>query len=129
MGRVLAVDPGAVRIGIALSDPTGLLATPLKVIQHRSRQEDARAIVAVAADCGADRIVVGIALDQEGRRGHQARKCARLANAIRNETVLPVLLWDESGTSQRARSSSGRRHALDARAAAVLLQEYLDAQA
>ncbi|MGA9533982.1 MAG: Holliday junction resolvase RuvX, partial [Anaerolineales bacterium] len=97
MGRILGVDPGDVRIGLALSDPTGVLATPLRIVEHSQRQADAAEIVEEALTHDVERIVVGIALDQEGHRGHQARKCARLAQAIENETDLPVVLWDESG--------------------------------
>lgn len=129
MARILAVDPGDVRIGLALSDPTGVLASPLRVIEHSRRHDDAAKIVDEARDHAVERIVVGIALDDEGRRGHQARKCARLAQAIQQQTKLPVILWDESGTTKRAQGSGGQRHAIDARAAAILLQEYLDAQA
>lgn len=129
MARVLAVDPGDARIGLALSDPTGVLATPLSVIEHSSRPEDAARIAQEAASHEAALIVVGIALDQNGQRGPQARKCARLAKAIQEHTDLQVVLWDESGTTRRATELSGQRHPLDARAAAVLLQEYLDAQA
>jgi len=129
MARILAVDPGDVRIGLALSDPTGTLASPLLVLEHSARQTDAARIAQEAAAHEATRIVVGIALDQDGERGPQARKCARLANAIQQHSDLPVVLWDERGTTQRAKELSGSHHPLDARAAAVLLQEYLDAQA
>jgi putative Holliday junction resolvase len=128
VARILAVDPGDVRIGLALSDPAGILATPLRIVEHTKRWADAAEIVQEALAHEVERIVVGIALDDEGRRGHQARKCARLAQAIQEQTDVPVTMWDESGTSVRARASGGQRHRLDARAAAVLLQEYLDAQ-
>jgi putative Holliday junction resolvase len=124
-GRVLAVDPGEVRIGLAVSDPTGLIARPLKVLLHSSRGEDAAAIAAEAAAQEASAIVVGLALDMEGEVGPQARRALRLVEAIRSHTDIPIVTWDESGSSQAA----GKQDALsDARAAAHILQEYLDAR-
>lgn len=128
MGRVLAVDPGDRRIGLAVSDPTGLVARPLKVIEHRSRQADARAVVEQAQALGAGRIIVGLPLDAEGHVGSQARKALRLTEEISRQTELPVESRDESGTTKRAIEIGGDDEHVDSRAAAVLLQEYLDAQ-
>ena len=123
--RILAVDPGEVRIGLAISDPTRTIARPLKVITHTARQQDAEAILAEAEAWEAGVIVVGVALDLEGEIGPQARQALRLVEALRSLTELPVIIVDESGSTQAA----GRGHAeLDARAAAVILQEYLDDQ-
>ncbi len=129
MTRILAVDPGEKRIGLALSDPTRTLATPHSVLQHVSRERDAAAIVALAHAQDVDLILVGLALDQEGREGPQARRAMRLADHIRSLSACAVELWDESGTTVAAASLGGRASSLDARAAAVLLQEYLDAHA
>lgn len=128
MGRVLAVDPGDRRIGLAVSDPTGLLARPLKVIEHQARAEDARAIVEEAEVQGAERIIVGLPLDAEGRVGAQARKALRLTEEISRQARIPVESRDESGTTKRAIEIGGDDDHVDSRAAAVLLQEYLDAQ-
>ncbi len=128
MTRVLAIDPGEVRIGLALSDPTRVIASPLEVLIHRSRQDDALAIARVAKEQAVGLILVGLALDQEGREGPQARRAQRLAEAIRAATEVPVETWDESGTTLRATELGGPGGQLDARAAAVLLQDYLDAQ-
>ena len=123
--RVLAVDPGEVRIGLAVSDPLRVIARPLKVIRHSSRKQDAEAILAEAAALEAGTIVVGVALDMEGKIGPQARRALRLVEALRSLTDLPIVTWDESGSTLAA----GKRDArLDARAAAVILQEYLDGQ-
>lgn len=126
MSRVLAVDPGERRIGLALSDPTRLIARPLLVLEHRSRAEDARAIVAAAQQHSAGLILVGLALDQEGRVGPQARRGLRLAQAIRQLARVPVETWDESGSTQRAAAAGQTDELLDARAAAFILQDYLD---
>jgi putative Holliday junction resolvase len=126
LSRVLAVDPGEARLGLAVSDPTGLVARPLQVIAHASRQLDARKIATIAAEHSAEMIVVGVALDQDGEHGPQARRSLRLMEALKLETDLPIEAWDESGSTQKAISLKGHGDDLDARAAAVILQEYLD---
>ena len=127
MSRVLAVDPGTVRIGLALSDPGRSIARPLDVLTHRSRAQDAHAIAARAEAEGAGLILVGVALDRGGKAGPAARRALRLIEALRGCTSLPVEAWDESD-STRAAVDAGGRAPLDARAAAVVLQEYLDAR-
>jgi putative pre-16S rRNA nuclease len=134
-GRILAVDPGEKRLGIAISDPTGTIARPLKVLRHVSRAANAAAIALLAAEQEAVCIIVGQALDDEGNPTPQARHAERLAEAIRQATTLPVALWDESGSTQAARSAriamgvSRRKRSghLDDIAATVILQSYLDA--
>jgi len=129
---VLAIDPGEARIGLALSDPTGTIARPLEVIRHTSRSADVHLILERAGVHAAAMLLVGLALDSDGAVGPQARRGLRLAEALRAETQLPVETWDESGSTVAAwRPAPGRRHVdpmIDARAAAVFLQEYLDAQ-
>jgi putative holliday junction resolvase len=135
-GRILAVDPGERRIGLAISDPSGTIANPLKVIKHISRIVDAAAIANTAKAMDAELIIVGQALDSEGRPGPMARRAARIAEAIRLQSEIPVLLWDESGSTEIARSARvtmglGRKKRtghLDDLAALVILQSYLDAQ-
>lgn len=134
--RILAVDPGEVRLGLALSDPTGTIANPLTVLRHVSRPIDAAAIAQLAGEHQAGRIIVGQALDDENQPTPQSRRAARLAAAIRSQTALPVELWDESGSTQAARSARlalgvsrrKRRGHLDDLAATYILQTYLDAQ-
>lgn len=133
--RVLAVDPGQKRIGIAISDPTGTLARPLLVLKHRSRQQDAAAIADLARQHQVERIVVGQSFHEDGTPNEAGRQAANLAEALRAQTGLPVVLWDEAFTTQDARlirrEMGVRRQArsghLDALAAALLLQSYLDA--
>jgi putative Holliday junction resolvase len=134
---IIAVDPGEKRLGIAISDPTATIANPLQVIDHVSRPVDAASIAQIAIEKGAELIVIGQALDEENRPTPQARRAARLAGAIREQTSLPVLLWDESGSTQTARqarialgaSRSKRRGHMDELAATVILQTYLDSRA
>ena len=132
--KILAVDPGEKRIGLAVSDPTGTIARPLKVIFHAARDKDAQSIVEVAVEEGVSMIVVGWALDGEGQVGYQARKSKRLADCIQIKTGLPVRMWDESGTTQRAIQNRVVMHIprkkrighLDDLAASILLQDFLE---
>jgi len=129
--RILAVDPGDKRIGLALSDATGTIASPLQVLAHKSREADAARIAALAAEHRAGRIIVGQALGEDGRPNLSGRKAARLAGALRAVTSLPVQLWEESYSTQEAlaarRALGASTQVVDAHAAAVILQDYLDA--
>jgi putative holliday junction resolvase len=125
---VLAVDPGEARIGLAISDPTGTIARPLEVVRHTSRAADVQVILDRAARLGAGLILVGLALDAEGAIGPQARRGLRLAEALRAQTELPVEMYDESDSTLAARRAGRDDSMLDARAAAVFLQEYLNVQ-
>lgn len=133
--RVLAVDPGAKYLGIAVSDPTELLARPLTTLRHESRTSNAARIAALAAEQGAGLILVGHPLDSEGQSGPQALLSERLAEAVRAATSVPVVLHDESYSSLEAaaalraagKNRRDRRQQVHAAAAAALLQGYLDA--
>lgn len=132
--RILAIDPGDKNIGVAISDPTSTIANPLTIIKHISRSIDAAIIAQLALDNEAKLIVVGQALDPDGKPTPQSRRSARLATAIKNQTNLPVELWDESGSTQAARqarialgvSRDKRKGHLDDLAATYILQTYLD---
>lgn len=134
--RILAVDPGEKRIGVALSDPSGMIANPLTVLKHVSRAIDAATIAQLAREHQAGRIIVGQALDDENQPTPQSRKAYRLAAAIRSQTDIPVELWDETGSTQAAQTArlamgaSRRKRGghLDDIAATYILQTYLDAQ-
>jgi putative holliday junction resolvase len=133
--RILAIDPGEKKIGLAISDPGGIVARPLTTIDHHSREADAARIVALAAEHGVELILVGQALDASGQVGPSARHAERLAESLRELTSVPVRLHDESLSTQIAHDAmlvSGRRrqdrHALiHAASAAAILQSYLDA--
>jgi putative Holliday junction resolvase len=134
--RILAVDPGEKRIGVALSDPSGVIANPLTVVKHVARAIDAATIAQLAREHQAGRIIVGQALDDENQPTPQSRKAYRLASAIRLQTDIPVELWDETGSTQAAQTArlamgaSRRKRGghLDDIAATYILQTYLDAQ-
>jgi putative Holliday junction resolvase len=135
MMRILAIDPGEKHIGVAISDPNGIIANPHSVLKHIARAIDAATIAQLAAEQEAGMILVGQALDDEGQATAQSRRAVRLAEAIRLQTDLPVQMWDESGSTQAARaarvemgvSRRKRRGHLDDLAATVILQSYLDA--
>ncbi len=133
--RILAVDPGEKRLGIALSDPTGLIANPLTIIEHISRPLDAARIAHLALENEAICIIVGEALNEDGQPTPQSRRAERLAVAIREQCEIPVVLWDESGSTRAARNArlalgvrrKRRKGHLDELAATYILQTYLDA--
>ncbi len=133
--RILAVDPGSKRIGIAISDASGNIANPLTVLEHISRPMDAAGVAELARSNAAGLIVVGQSFDEEGQPSFEGRRSARFAEALQQQTDIPVALWDEAFTTQEARSArlhmgarrKDRRGHLDALAATVLLQSYLDA--
>jgi putative Holliday junction resolvase len=127
MSRVLAVDPGEVRLGLAVSDPTRTIARPLRVMQHTSRLDDARRIVECAHQEQVETIVVGVAYNNEGLAGRSARRGQRLAEALRQAGFSLVETWDESGSTMAAEAIHQPDDLTDARAAAVILQSYLDA--
>jgi putative Holliday junction resolvase len=137
MRRILAVDPGSKNLGIALSDPSGTIANPLKVLKHVSRPENAVVIVGLAEEHQAGLIVIGQSLDQDGQPTFEGRRAARLAAEVRSLTELEVVLWDEANSTQTARQAQialgvrrGKRQGhLDELAATVILQSYLDVQA
>ena len=132
--RILAVDHGQKRIGLAISDETGTLARPLVVIKHVARAVDAATVVERATSNDAAKIIVGVSYDEEGQLNAAGLSAERFAEALRLQTDLPVLLWDESLTTQDAQmarltmgaSRKKRAGHLDDVAAAVLLQNYLD---
>jgi len=132
--RVLGVDPGEKRLGIAISDMSATIASPLSVIKHVSYAANAARIASLAAEQEAVLIVVGQPLDADGEVGPQGRKSQRLADKISEYTQVPVRLWDESGSTQAAlaaRRAMGvkrkkRSGHLDELAATFILQSYLD---
>lgn len=135
--KILAVDHGEKRIGLAISDLTGTIANPLTVIKHISRAIDAAQVATIAGEQEAGLIVIGQSFDEDGLPNLAGRRAARFAEALREQTNLPVKLWDESFSTQEARAAriqmgvSRKKRAghLDQLAATVILQSYLDAHA
>jgi putative pre-16S rRNA nuclease len=134
-GVILALDPGERRIGVAASDETGLLAAPVAVIQRSSRAADLQQIAALIQRYQPVELLVGLALLPSGDRGPQARRGERFADQLTEEFGLPVRLWNESYSTvearrRRAAAPRARKRSpyLDAEAAAVFLQDYLDSR-
>jgi putative Holliday junction resolvase len=133
--RILAVDPGSKRIGLAISDLTGTIANPLTVLNHVARLLDAATVAELAKNNDASLIVVGQSLDDDGHPTFEGRRAGRFGDVLKTQTNLPVAFWDESFTTQDARaariamgvSRKNRQGHLDSMAATVLLQSYLDA--
>ncbi|HEX2445660.1 MAG TPA: Holliday junction resolvase RuvX [Vicinamibacterales bacterium] len=140
--RVLAIDVGARRIGVALSDPTSTLASPWRMISSSgSIQDDAVAIAGLVEEAARDgdavsTIVVGLPLRLDGSASDQTSRARALAAALESVTGLPIVLQDERLTSREAEQRLAlrmmnwrtRKARLDAAAAAVILQDYLDAR-
>lgn len=132
--RILAIDPGEKRIGVAISDPTATIASPLSVIKHISRLLDAAAIAELATQQGAGLILIGKSLDEQGLPTPASRRADRLADTIRQQSDIPITTWDESYSTHDARQAriamnvSRRKRSghLDELAAVVILQSYLD---
>lgn len=139
--RYLALDVGDRRVGVAVSDRTGLIATPLTVVHRKSKAEDFIKIARLMREQGACGLVVGQPLNADGSAGPQVARVDRyaqaLALALRDEGLeVTMIFWDEYLSTQRAqqvmiaagRRSKDRRMQIDAVAAAVILQDYLDVQ-
>jgi putative Holliday junction resolvase len=133
--RILAIDPGSKRIGLAISDPTGTIANPLTVLSHVSRLVDAAVVTELATSHEAGLIVIGQSFDDDGNPSFEGRRSMRFAEALKTQTGIPVILWEESFTTQDARSAriqmgvsrKQRSGHLDDLAATLILQSYLDA--
>jgi putative Holliday junction resolvase len=124
---VLALDHGAARCGVAVSDPTGTLATPLEPILRPDTKKGLAAVAAVVAETGAERVVVGLPLSLSGGDSDQTRAARAFAERLAARVRVPVELYDERFTTRIAQQSGGRA-AEDSRAAAVLLESWLDSK-
>lgn len=128
--RILGIDHGDVRLGLALSDESGLIARPLQIIKHVARATDAETVAQIATEKEAKLIVIGLPTDDNGEIGFQARKVKRWAEALSQATPVKIEFWDESFSSVEADSliaQTKKTDSNDAHAAAVMLQSYLDA--
>jgi putative holliday junction resolvase len=139
--KLLALDVGDRRVGVAVSDAMGLIATPLTVVRRTSKARDFERIGQLAREQGAEALVVGHPVNEDGSAGSQAQRVERYATALQEALeseglALPLILWDERMSTQQAeqamiasgRRARERRERIDAVAAAVILQDYLDVQ-
>jgi putative Holliday junction resolvase len=123
--KVLALDYGPARTGVAVSDPTGTLARPLDVVDRAATESGLAQVLALARREGAERIVVGLPVTLGGARSEQAKETERFVERLREAIDLPVETFDERFTTALARKTAGRA-AEDAAAAAHLLSTYLE---
>lgn len=131
--KLLGLDLGERRIGVAVSDDTGIIASPERILDmRRATLED---VAKLAEEFKVDGIVVGLPKGMRGDEGHQARETRAMAAEIEALVSVPVIFWDErlssyiadQALSARVKSPRERRKQLDAVAAAVTLQSYMDA--
>ncbi len=122
--RVLALDHGSARCGVAISDPTGTLATPLPVVERPDTKRGLAAVAGLVEELGAERVVVGLPLTLAGDEGHQAAEARTFAEKLERKVSVPVELHDERLTTRLAERTGGEGDA-DSRAAAHLLESYL----
>ena len=133
-GRILGMDVGSRRIGLAVSDPLGITAQGLETLQRRNKRHDFGHLHRVIQEFGVNEIVVGLPLRMSGAEGTQAEKMQAFAEELRQRFRLPVHLWDERLTSAEANrllretdlSIEKRGKAVDRMAAVLILQGWME---
>ncbi|MCL2446049.1 MAG: Holliday junction resolvase RuvX [Oscillospiraceae bacterium] len=134
---ILGIDYGQQRTGVAASDPTGLLASPVCVIEGLGKRKLVQRIASLAQEKQACKIVLGLPLRTDGTAGDKAQECTKLAELLHQQSGLEVVLWDERFSTTIAHQQLGaagvraknRKSIVDAAAAVVILQSYLDSRA
>ncbi len=133
VGRVLALDVGEKRIGVAVSDPLGLLARALTTVERKSTGLALAALVALVQQEAADTVVVGLPRNMDGTLGPQAERVTRFAQALAARLTVPLVFWDERLSTVSASEilrhqgikANEQKARIDSVAAAVILEEYL----
>ncbi len=134
--RVLGLDVGSKRIGIAVSDPLGITAQGLETLQRQNKRLDFEKLEKLARDYSVAEVVVGFPLRMSGAEGVQAEKMHRFADELRERLQIPVHLWDERLTSAEANrllretemSIQRRAQVIDQMAAVLILQSWMERQ-
>lgn len=134
--KILAVDLGRVRTGVAVSDLTGLIASPVGTITERDTEKLADMIAGMAKEHGVSEVVVGHPRNMDGTRGESARIAEDFAELLAKKTGLPVKLWDERLTTMSAIGilnetnvrGRKRKEVVDTVAATLILQDYLNSK-
>ncbi len=134
-GRILALDVGSRRIGLAVSDPLGITAQGLETLQRTNKRTDLEKLEEVIRYYQVRELVVGLPLRMSGAAGPQSERMTVFAEQLRRRFQLPVHLWDERLTSSEANrllreaelSIAKRKHAVDRMAAVLILQSFLEA--
>lgn len=122
--KILALDYGAARTGVAVSDPTGTIARPLCVVERAGTADGLQRLAALIGEQAPERVVVGMPLTLRGDRGQQARETEQFVEALAEVTTVPLVTFDERFTTDLAEQASADAPE-DARAAAHLLSGYL----
>jgi len=136
MGRVLGVDYGDKRIGLAISDELGIVATPLGTHTRKCKGDDVNAVAAICRERGIDSVVVGHPLNMDGSSGAAVEKVDDFVQRLGAAIDLPIELWDERMSTMSAErvliegnmSRRKRKGVVDKLAAQIILQNYLDSQ-
>jgi putative Holliday junction resolvase len=136
MARILALDYGSVRVGVALSDPLGLTAQARETLVPKSKSELMQKLFDLIRQNEVEAIVLGLPLNMDGSRGSKAREAEALAETLSERFSLSVHLWDERLTTRQAQNTmretntrtKGHKPKIDSLAAVFLLQSYLDHQ-
>jgi putative Holliday junction resolvase len=123
--KVVALDFGSARTGVAVSDPTGTIARPLGVVERAASEDGLERLARIVREVGAERVVVGLPLTLRGEHGAQARETDDFVEALRAAVDVPVESYDERFTTGLAASVGSDDAPEDARAAAHLLSSYL----
>jgi putative holliday junction resolvase len=124
--KVVAVDYGSARTGVAVSDPTGTIARPLGVVERAASEGGIERLASLIREQGAERVVVGLPLTLRGEHGAQARETEAFVKALRAAVDVPVEGFDERFTTGLAARVGSENAPEDARAAAHLLSSYLE---
>lgn len=128
MARVLALDYGSARCGCAVSDPTGSLATPINAVERPATRKGMARLAELIGERGVERVIVGLPVGLSGADTAQTQEARAFAAALADRVAVPVELYDERFTTLVAQRRGGERSE-DSRAAAVLLEGWLAAQA
>jgi putative Holliday junction resolvase len=123
--KTMALDYGSARTGVAVSDPTGIIARPLCVVERAATEAGLDELQQLVEDEAAEQVVVGHPLTLRGERGDQAHETEQFAKKLRERLEVPVVLFDERFTTDLAQQAPASDAPLDARAAAHLLSSYL----
>lgn len=123
--KVLALDYGRARTGVAVSDPTGTVARPLAVVEHPASRRGRERLAEIVREESPELVVVGMPLTLRGERGAQAAETDEFVRALRERLDVPVDVFDERFTTRLAEQGGGDAALADARAAAHLLTSYL----
>ena len=134
--KIMAVDLGLARTGLAISDPSETLASPLGTIPERKEDRLLQRVAACAAEQGAQAVVVGYPRNMDGSRGESARRAEAFAQLLEEVSGLPVTLWDERLTTVSAAGylnqtdtrGKKRKAVIDTVAATIILQDYLESR-